>query len=206
MHHEEGLSWSHCSDCLAPYRDRILKRRQALLCSRCGNVLKKYHSPGSLEASFAMVTAALVFLVMANISPIMVFDVSGNTQSNLIITGVWSLMNQGYWPIALLVFVSAIAIPAIYLSAFWYLLGSCTLNRKWIGARSTLTVVDLLASWNLIPVFAVATMAAVVKLEQLGNIEWKAGAYWLAALAFSSLIAMYTFDRHHVVRILNERD
>lgn len=198
-----SLMWARCPDCLASYRDRCLEKREALLCLRCGKVLKKYCQPNSLQISLAVVTASLIFLFMANISPIMVFDVLGNKQSNLIITGVVSLCSQGYWPIAVLVFISAIALPIVHLFSFWYLLGGCFFQRSWPRMDVALKLVDMFASWNLIPVFAVATMAAVVKLEQLGNVEWKSGAYWLACLAFSSLFAMYSFDRDGIVKKLN---
>lgn len=139
---------------------------------------------------------------MANVTPIMVFDVSGNTQSNLIITGVFSLWFQGYWPLALLVFCSAILLPLLHLTSFWYLLGSCTLQRQWKGSIAALNCVNALAPWNLMPVFAVATMAAVVKLDQLGTIEWKIGAFWVAMLAITSLVAMRLFDYGAILEYL----
>jgi len=134
----------------------------------------------------------------------MTFDVSGNTQSNLIITGVTSLFSQGYWPLALLVFCSAIVLPTLHLSALWYLLAACCLKRPWPGMNFLLTLVETLTPWNLIPVFAVATMAAVVKLDQLGTIEWRVGALWLAVLAISSLIAMRFFDARMMNRVINK--
>lgn len=193
---------SSCPDCGGTYSDRLLERGEELICVRCGKKLKKYCDPRSLQAAWALVTASLVFLFMANETPLMVFNVSGNTQSNLIITGVTSLFSQGYWPLALLVFFSAIALPTIHLFSFWYLLGGCCLRQSWPGLRSVLSLVDVLTPWNLVPVFGVAAMAAVVKLDQLGTIEWKAGALWVALLAFSSLIAIYFFDRKMLSEII----
>ncbi|MFZ4116579.1 MAG: paraquat-inducible protein A [Chthoniobacterales bacterium] len=184
-----------CPECSAPYIDRLLHPGESLLCSRCGKRLKKYSNPDSLQTLWTLVTAALIFLFMANVTPIMVFDVSGNTQSNLMITGVESLFSQGYWPLAILVFFSAIALPTLHLTLFWYLLGGCCLRRPWPGLKPTLSLVEILMPWNLIPVFAVGVMAAVVKLEQLGNIHWKTGALWIALLAIVSLVVVRFFDR-----------
>jgi paraquat-inducible protein A len=140
---------------------------------------------------------------MANVTPIMVFDVSGKTQSNLIITGVLSLFFQGYWPLSLLVFCSAILLPLLHLTTFWYLLASCCAQQPWKGSIAALHCVNALAPWNLMPVFAVATMAAVVKLDQLGTIEWKVGALWVAMLALTSLAAMRLFDHGAILEYLN---
>ena len=53
------------------------------------------------------------------------------------------------------------------------------------------------------PVFAVATMAAVVKLDQLGTIEWKIGAFWVAMLALTSLVVMRLFDHGAILEYLD---
>lgn len=194
----------HCSDCSADYYDRPLNRGEELICSCCGKRLKKYYDLSLFQKAWAIATTSLICLLMANITPIMVFDVSGNTQSNLIITGVLSLWFQGYWPLAVLVFFSAIFLPLLHLSALWYLLGSCSLQRQWKGSFTALHFVHLLAPWNLMPVFAVATMAAVVKLDQLGTIEWKIGAFWVAMLAVSSLVVMRIFDHGAIFEYLEK--
>jgi paraquat-inducible protein A len=183
-----------CPDCAAVYDNRLLNRGEELVCCRCGNRLKKYYDRSLFQKAWALVTLCLIALFMANITPIMVFDVSGNTQSNLIVTGVLSLFFQGYWPLAILVFCAAILLPLLHLVAFWYLLASCCFQQRWRGSLTALHAVNALARWNMMPVFAVATMAAVVKLEQLGTIEWRVGALWVALLALSSLLAMRLFD------------
>ena len=48
------------------------------------------------------------------------------------------------------------------------------------------------------PVFAIATIVAVVKLDMMGAVYWKAGALWILALSLCSLLAAQTFDRELV--------
>lgn len=185
----------YCSDCCSLYMDRSLHAGEELICIRCGKKLKKYRDPNSLQTAWALVTACLIFLFMGNVTPIMVFDVSGNAQSNFIITGVESLFFQGYWSLALLVFLSAIALPMLNLATFWYVLGACCLRRPWPGIKKMLALTEALMPWNLIPVFAFGIIAAVVKLEQLGTIEWRIGALWIGLLAIISMMTMRFFDR-----------
>ncbi len=191
-----------CPDCSATYDDRLLSCGEELICCSCGKRLKKYYDIFLFQKAWAIVTTCLICFFMANITPIMVFDVSGNTQSNLIITGVLSLWFQGYWPLAILVFFSAILLPLLHLAAFWYLLGSCCMKHHWKGSGIALRCVNILAPWNLMPVFAVATMAAVVKLDQLGTIQWKIGAFWVGLLAIASLVAMRLFDYGAILEYL----
>lgn len=191
----ECLSSEFCPDCGVPYNDRILSCGEDLLCACCGKKLKKYGNPYSLQIAWALVTASLICMLMANVTPIIVFNVSGNTQSSFMITGVESLFLQGYWPVALLIFLCSIALPMLHLLAYWYLLGGSCLQAPWPGLKKTLFIVETLMPWNLIPVFAVATMAAVVKLKQLGTIEWQSGALWIGFLAILSLITTRFFNR-----------
>lgn len=195
-------SFEACPDCTAPYRSRLLQAGEELLCRRCGKRLRKYYDERSLQSAWALVSASLIFLWMANCTPLMIFDVSGNTQSNLIITGVTSLFLQGYWPLALLVFCSAIALPSIHLLSFWYLLAGCCLKKKGPGMKPLLNLVEKLTAWNLMPVFAVAIIAAAVKLDQVGEIEWKEGTLWIALLAISSLIAIRLFDKKMMSEVI----
>lgn len=197
-------AFEHCPDCNASYWDRPLQPGEELLCRRCGKRLRKYCDPQSLQAAWALVTASLIFLWMANCTPLMVFDVSGNTQSNLIITGVVSLFSQGYWPLAFLVFCSAIGLPTIHLFSFWYLLAGCCLRKRLPGIERLLNLVEALTPWNLIPVFAVSMIAAVVKLDQVGTIEWKGGTLWITLLALSSLLAMRLFDKKMMSDVISE--
>ncbi len=193
-----------CPDCAASYRNRALQPGEELLCRRCGKRLKKYYDERSLQAAWALVSASLIFLFMANCTPLLIFDVSGNTQSNLMITGVASLFFQGYWPLALLVFFSAIALPSVHLVSLWYLLAGCCLKKKGPGMKPLLNVVEKLTAWNLMPVFAVAIVAAAVKLDQVGDIEWKEGTLWITLLAISSLITIRLFDKKMMSEILEE--
>lgn len=195
-------TFEHCPDCMAPYHNRVLNPGEELLCRRCGKRLKKYCDFSSLQAAWALVTASVIFLVMANYRPLMIFDVSGNTQSNLIVTGVLSLFFQGYWPLAILVFCSAIVLPTVHLFSLWYLLAGCCLQKRLPAMKSLLNLVETLTPWNLIPVFAVSMIAAAVKLDQIGDIEWKEGTGWIVLLALSSLVTIRLFDKKMISEVI----
>ena len=107
-------------------------------------------------------------------------------------------------PIAALVFFSAIAAPAIYLLAVWYVSALVTLGLHWPGRRFFFAVARHLEAWNLMPVFAVACVVSVVKLRTLGEVTWEPGAIWIAALSLFTLLAIQFFDRRFVAVELEE--
>ena len=125
----------------------------------------------------------LVLLGLANVYPVMTFHVAGATQSNHIFTGVQGLISQGYAPLAVLVFFSAILAPALSLVLASYVLSARCLGLVWPGDFRLWRVVEWLAPWNLVPVFAVACLVAVVRLDLLGTVSWQQGAFFVVLLS-----------------------
>jgi paraquat-inducible protein A len=151
-----------------------------------------------------MASAGLLLVVLANVNPILTFDVAGNMQSNLVVTGVFDLFDQGYWPVAALVFFAGIAGPALHLGAVAYVASACCLGVRWPALRAAAKLAETMESWNLVPVYAVATVVAVVKLDMLGAVAWQVGALWVLALSLCSLFAAQFFDRDLVEKRLEE--
>lgn len=201
---EKTPGWISCPECEAACRDRALPRRAALRCVRCGVQVRKETGARSFQPAWALATAGLLLVALANANPVLTFDVAGNTQSNLMVTGVLGLFDQGYWPVAALVFFAGIAGPALHLAAVWYVAAACCLGRRWPALRRAAKFAEVMESWNLVPVYAVATVVAVVKLDMLGAVAWQQGALWVLALSLCSLLVVQFFDRDLVERCLEE--
>jgi paraquat-inducible protein A len=196
--------WLECPECEAPCRDRELAPGAALRCTRCGVQVRKQTAARALQRAWALATTGLLLVVLANVLPILTFDVAGNMQSNLIVSGVLGLFDQGYWPVAALVFFAGIAGPALHLASVWYVASACCLSRRWPALRRVAKFAEAMESWNLVPVYAVATVVAVVKLDMLGTVAWQKGALWMLALSLCSLFTVQFFDRDLVERRLEE--
>ena len=191
---EQTLRWISCPCCEAPCRDRKLSRGSELRCKRCGGRVKLARGADSLQPALAFSTAGLLAAVLADINPILTFDVVGDRQSGWMMTGVRELVGQGYWPLAALVFFASILAPLLYLSAVWYVSAACTSRWRLPFVRKVLRGVEILEPWNLVPVYAIATVVSVVKLRMLGTVEWELGARWILGLALFSLLASQAFD------------
>jgi len=79
----------------------------------------------TFQPALALSVAGLFALLLANISPVLTFGVAGRDQHGYIVTGIEELFRQGYWPIALLVFVASMFAPALYLSSVAYVAAAC---------------------------------------------------------------------------------
>jgi paraquat-inducible protein A len=165
-----------------------LVRGEKLFCSRCGEKLAAPRPAKAVQRGLALSLTTLVLLVLANVFPVMTFDVAGAEQSNRIITGVRGLIGQNYGPLAALVFFSAILAPALYLLLACYVLSARSIGRTWPFDFQIWRIVEWLAPWNLVPVFAVACLVAVVRLDLLGTVNWQLGALFVVLLSLSFLV------------------
>jgi paraquat-inducible protein A len=136
----------------------------------------------------AVALTGLVLLVLANAFPVLTFDVAGARQSNHVFTGVQGLLAQDYAPLAALVFFCAILAPALYLVLACYVLTARCLGKSWPGDVQIWRLVERLAPWNLVPVFLVACMVAVVRLDLLGTVTWQKGTVFVVLLSLCCLI------------------
>ena len=180
--------WDACHACEATYRHRELVKGEKLYCSRCGELLEVPRIGSLRQDALALGLTGIVLLVLANVFPIMTFDVAGAEQSNHIITGVRGLIEQNYAPIGALVFFSVILAPALYLLLGCYVLTARALGQVWPFDFQLYRVIEWLAPWNLVPVFAVACLVAVVRLDLLGTVTWKTGAVFVVLLSFCCLL------------------
>lgn len=187
--------WIHCPRCHATLRDRVLEEHQFLCCGRCGEQIKSSHPGRSMLAAFSFAVTALITLIPANLNPILIFSIAGNSQENLIITGVRGLWAQDYQPLGALVFFSAILAPVLYLLSLSYVSLCWTLRRRLPFLEAAFYLTEALESWNLLSVFAVACMVSVVKLRTLGTVSWEPGSLWILAAAILTMLAVQCFDK-----------
>lgn len=193
-----------CPQCGAAIQDRSLNLGEELRCGQCGKTLKRLHQGDLSHHLWALSSAGLILWILANAYPILTFNVAGNTQSNLIITGVHGLVGQGFWPVAFLVFFCSIAAPLLHLGALWYVAGACCLGKRWPLVTKAAHLAKEIAPWSLVPVFMIACFVAVVKLDMLGTVYWDTGILWVSLLAICSLAIAQLSDHQWIANRLEE--
>lgn len=180
--------WDNCHACEAPYRHRELARGEKLCCGQCGELLAAPRADLARQRGLAIALTGLVVLAMANVFPIMTFNVAGAEQSNHISTGIQGLVAQNYAPLAVLVFFCAILAPGLYLLLASYVLTARCLGRHFPWDFQAWRVVERLAPWNLVPVFLVACLVAVVRLDLLGTVTWQKGTVFVILASLCCLL------------------
>src|SRR4249919_2460010 len=75
-------------------------------CPRCGGKLEWRHHH-SIQYTWALVIAAAICFIPANVLPVLTTNALGSSESDTIIGGVLLLYNTGSWPLALIVLVAS---------------------------------------------------------------------------------------------------
>jgi paraquat-inducible protein A len=191
-----------CEDCGLEHRWVRKPGRRLINCRRCHSVLRSQQDR-NMQRVLAGVVAALIVGSLANILPILEFDVQGRLQPCWIVSGVFSLIGQGYWPVALLVAFCGMMAPFTYLLALSYTLSGCLAGINLPGIRVAWRVARLAAPWALVEVYAVALMVAVARLDLLGQVYLKDGTWYAVALFFLTTAVTVRLDVHEVEECLD---
>lgn len=164
-------------------------------CPRCGEELESRRCR-SIQTTWALVIAAAICYIPANLLPVMNTTALGSTEADTIMGGVVFLYTSGSWPLALVVLIASVMVPLGKLVALGYLLitvqrGSITSNRE----RTRLyRMVEFVGRWSMLDVFVDTFTVALVQLKPLMSVEPGAGVLFFAAVVVLTMLAAESFD------------
>jgi paraquat-inducible protein A len=164
-------------------------------CPRCGAELtwRRHHS---IQFTWALVIAAAICYVPANVLPVLTTTALGSTDSDTIMGGVVLLYDTGSWPLALVVLVASVMVPLGKLVALSYLL--VTVQRGSISGSRDRTrlyrLVEWIGRWSMLDVFVDTFTVALVQLQPLMSVEPGPGVLFFAAVVVLTMIAAESFD------------
>lgn len=164
-------------------------------CPRCHGALH-FRKPDSLQRTWALLIAATVLYVPANVYPIMRVTSLGRTQADTIMSGVVHLFEHGMWPLALVVFFASIVVPMAKLFALVHLLVSVQRSspEKPVERTKLYRLTEMFGRWSMVDIYVVAMLAALVQLGSLAQVEAELGAVFFGATVVTTMIAAESFD------------
>lgn len=182
-----------CHDCdLLQHRHKLPVGNVAR-CVRCGAVLYS-NLPDSVERTVALSFASLVLFVCANVFPFLALEIGG-LQSNAGILGAAFAMYQGgMWEVALLVFFTCIAAPFLQISMMLYIFLPIMFGKRPHFMVAVFRILRTIQSWNMIEVFMLGILVAMVKLGNLATIIPGIAFWTFLALIFVMAGAAVSMD------------
>ena len=164
-------------------------------CPRCGTHLESRHVD-SVERTWALLIAAAICYVPANLLPVLETTTLGKTEPDTIMGGVMLLWQTGSWPLALIVLIASVMVPLGKLVALGWLLVS--VQRGWADGRADRTrlyrMVEFIGRWSMLDVFVDTFTVALVQLDPLMSIMPGPGVLFFAAVVVLTMLAAESFD------------
>ncbi|MGD8342883.1 MAG: paraquat-inducible protein A [Desulfobacterales bacterium] len=184
-----------CHSCHLLCKAVAVAKGQAAYCPRCGARLHS-RKPNSIARTWALIIAAFIFYIPANVLPITTVISLGKAQSDTIMSGVIYFVKSGSWPIALVIFIASVFVPLLKLFLLSFLLISVQRKSHWRPKDRTrlYRITEAVGRWSMTDIYVVTILVALVKLGSLATIEAGPGAVFFATVVIITMFAAMSFD------------
>jgi paraquat-inducible protein A len=194
-----------CHECHLLSRWQPQASGQAAFCPRC-NAALHLRKPNSITRTWALLIAAAIFYIPANVLPITVTTSLGKAQSDTIMSGVIYFLLHGSPEIAIVIFVASIFIPALKLLVMAGLLISVQRRSGWRPRDRThlYQITHAIGRWSMVDIYVVTILVALVKLGVFAEIDAGPAALYFASVVVISMFAAESFDPRLIWDALEE--
>lgn len=189
-----------CQQCDALYDKPHLKQGQLAKCNRCGSTLIE-RKIDSINRSFNWSLAGLMLMLPAILLPIMGVTLAGQFHQASLFDCILVLIDRGFFMIASLVFLFAIAVPIVRLAGALYLSYSFKFNKLKPSLLQFFRAYHHLDHWAMLNVFMLGIVVSMYKLiddtELSVNLGLLAFVLWLicSTMSAAALDQDYIWDR-----------
>ena len=200
-----GLLSCEVCDHLARF-DPTLPPGAILRCTRCGAALHR-RKPDSLARTTALLTAAAILYIPANLLPVMHTDSLLGAEDDTIMSGVIVLVSTGSWPLAVLVFVASIVVPMLKLLTLAFLVHGAW-RRSTHGQRQRTRLyrlIEVVGRWSMLDVYVITLLVSLVQFRSLATIHPGGGALAFASVVVLTMLAAQSFDPRLIWESADER-
>jgi paraquat-inducible protein A len=168
---------------------------QGRSCPRCGLRLSS-RKPYAIARTLALVIAAFVLYVPANVFPMSSDTQMGERVGHRIVDGIRELFDAGLWPLGIVIFCTSIAIPLLKLAGLsWFMLS------VWRGSGTALPLktaayrfIDEIGRWSCIDVFTIAVFVPLLQFDGLLTSRAEPGALAFILVVMLTMWASHVFD------------
>ncbi|WP_038345252.1 paraquat-inducible protein A [Acinetobacter sp. A47] len=196
----KDAGWIQCHCCgLLNVVTANRRSQQPSRCTRCKSPLHQ-RKPQSLNRTFALVVAAAILYIPANVLPMTVTDSLLGRQQDTIISGVIYFWNNGDYLVATVIFMASIFIPILKLLILLFLLIAVYMqsSSRWHFSPEHCAllyrIVEFIGRWSMIDVFVVALLTALIQIQSLATILAGPGAVAFGAVVVLTMLASMSFD------------
>jgi paraquat-inducible protein A len=186
---EQGLAVCHVCSLLCRLAE------EPGICPRCGAALH-FRRPDSINRSWALLIAAYLLYLPANLLPVMETRSLFSTQQDTILSGVVFLWTSGSWVLATVVFIASIIVPLLKLISLTLLLiAAQRRERRHPKQRTQLyRLLEWVGRWSMLDVYVVTLLVTLVQVQSFATMLPGLGVLAFGAVVVLSMLATMSFD------------
>jgi len=164
-------------------------------CPRCASPLHS-RKANSLARTWALIFAAALLYIPANVYPVMTVIRFGQGDPNTILSGVLHLIEGGMWVLAMIIFFASIVIPVLKLIVLSFIMITVQKKSLWRPRDRTLLfrVTEGVGAWSMVDIYVVAVLVGLVNFGALATIRPGIGATFFGAVVVVTMFAAHSFD------------
>jgi len=178
-------------------QNQTIAEGSKLICPRCGHVLYK-QKHNTISKSLAYTLTALICFYPAVTEPIMILNMAGLSQQQSLLQGARVLLQEQYYLVAILTFLSSMVVPLIRLLLLFYVTFSLSINYFHINMLWSFRLYHHMEEWGMLDVYMLGIIVSVVKLLSMAEIYPGFGLWAYAGLLLSSILATTALNPHEV--------
>lgn len=164
-------------------------------CPRCNAPLFARKNR-SLQRSWALLIAAMICYLPANLLPIMQTASITLNQSDTIMSGVIYLWVYESALLALVVFTASIVVPLLKILIMLLLLITVQRRSTWAPRQRTrlYRMLEAIGPWSMLDIFVVGLMVSLVQWKSIAMVIAKPGAIAFGAVVVLTMLSAICFD------------
>ena len=192
-----------CPDCDLLLKDTPVPDGRKSLCPRCGSVLCASRR-NTVVRTLALSLTGLILFFPAMLLPVMTLDAMGMEMATNLVHGIPVLFRSGFHAVAVLIFLTGVAVPFIKLLILFVV--SCAILLKAKSSLLTLSfrIYHFLDEWGMLEIYMLGILVSIMKLKDLAQLSYGLGLFCFSALLMVTIFTAVGLDEHRYWSLLSE--
>ncbi len=191
-----------CNECHTLHRKIRLKDAKAAYCDVCENTM--YHSHNNiLKNASALSIATLITFILASSFAIVRIEMNGIWHDLTLPFVFVTLFKEQFFVVGLIVSFLIFVIPLVYILLYTIIMLFFNLRIGKETSRKLLIILAKLKPWNMIEIFLISVLVALIKLIGYAQIEFGI-SFW--ALVVFIILDIYLSKNIQLIDLWDLRD
>ncbi len=164
-------------------------------CPRCSGKLH-IRKANTISRTWALVITSMIFLLPANLLPIMEVDILGIPERSTILDGIIYFFQHDSYLIGLIIFTASILVPVFKVTGLIILLLTSRPSApRFLREKTQMyRFIAFIGRWSMLDIFVIAILTVLVDFGFLTSIHAAPAATYFCIVVAATMLAAITFD------------